>query len=109
VKICRPATWPSAPVGSPARYRRHRTYLQVTAQTLYEAVAQALRVFREHDWCDWDLRGSAAGVLVKITPPIVEPQVRTRDFVRWLESVGKNPARWCPRSGCGKSFQDNQV
>jgi hypothetical protein len=40
--------------------------VHVTAQTLYEAVAQALRVFREHDWCDRDLRGSAASVVVKI-------------------------------------------
>ena len=30
-----------------------------SAQTLYEAVAQALRAFREHDWCDKDLRDSA--------------------------------------------------
>jgi hypothetical protein len=33
------------------------------------AVAQALHVFREHEWCDPDLRGNAASVVVKITPP----------------------------------------
>jgi hypothetical protein len=65
--------------------------VQVTAQTLYEAVAQALRVFREHDWCGKDLRGSAASVLVKITPPEVEHRVRLRDFASWLESAGKKP------------------
>src|SRR5215831_15365939 len=66
--------------------------VQVTAQTLYEAVAQALRVFREHDWCDRDLRGSAASVVVKIAQPEIEHRVRIRDFASWLESVGKSPA-----------------
>jgi hypothetical protein len=66
--------------------------VQVTAQTLYEAVAQALRVFREHEWCEKDLRGSAASVVVKIAPPEVEHRVRLRDFASWLESAGKSPA-----------------
>jgi len=66
--------------------------VQVTAQTLYEVVAQVLRVFREHDWCDQDLRGSAARVLVKITPAEVEHRVRLRDFASRLESPGKSPA-----------------
>jgi hypothetical protein len=26
--------------------------VQVTAQSLYEAVAQGLRIFREHDWSE---------------------------------------------------------
>jgi hypothetical protein len=58
--------------------------VQVTAQTLYEAVAQALRVFREHDWCDRDLRGSAASAVVKIAKPEIEHRVRIRDFASWL-------------------------
>jgi hypothetical protein len=66
--------------------------VQVTAQTLYEAVAQALRVFREHDWCDQDLRGSAASVVVKIAQPEIEHRVRIRDFASWLESAAKSPA-----------------
>jgi hypothetical protein len=66
--------------------------VQVTAQTLYEAVAQALRVFREHDWCDRDLRASAASIVVKIAQPEIEYRVCIRDFASWLESVGKSPA-----------------
>ena len=66
--------------------------VQVTAQTLYEAVAQALRIFREHEWCDRHLRGSGASVLVKITPPEVEHRVQIRDFASWLDSVSKSPA-----------------
>jgi hypothetical protein len=53
---------------------------------------QALRIFRKPDWCDRDLRGSTASVLVKITPPEVEHRVRIKDFVSWLDSVGKSPA-----------------
>jgi len=71
--------------------------VHVTAQTLYEAIAQALRAFREHEWCDTDLRGSAASVLVKITPPEVEHRVRIRDFASWLESPGKSPAEMMPK------------
>src|SRR5215471_1117700 len=66
--------------------------VQVSAQTLYEAVAQALHVFREHDWCDQDLRSNAASVVVKIAQPEIEHRVRIRDFASWLESVGKSPA-----------------
>jgi len=57
-----------------------------------EAVVQALRVFREHDWCDQDLRGSAASVVVKITAHEVEHRVRIRDFASWLEAAAKSPA-----------------
>jgi hypothetical protein len=53
---------------------------------------QALRIFREYDWCDRDLRGSSTSVLVKIMPPAVEHRVRIRDFASWLDSVGKSPA-----------------
>jgi hypothetical protein len=66
--------------------------VHVTAQTLYEAVAQALRVFREHDWCAKDLRDSAASVLVKIIAARGRAPVRLRDFASWLESAGKSPA-----------------
>jgi hypothetical protein len=37
--------------------------VEVSAQSVFEAVAQALRVFREYEWCDLAL---AASVLVRI-------------------------------------------
>jgi hypothetical protein len=64
--------------------------VQVTAQSLFEAVAQAIHVFREHDWSD-DPSGSAS-VLVTIKPTEVEHRVRIRDFQSWLESAPKSPA-----------------
>jgi hypothetical protein len=64
--------------------------VQVTAQSLFEAVAQALRVFREHDWSN-DPSGSAS-VVVTIKPAEVEHRVRIKDFQSWLESAPKGPA-----------------
>ena len=60
-----------------------------SAQSLYEAVAQALRVFREYEWCDLAL---AASILVRIRQPEVEHRVQIRDFYNWLEAAGKSPA-----------------
>jgi hypothetical protein len=64
--------------------------VQVIAQSLFEAVAQALRVFREHDWSDEPNSGSA--VVVTIKPAEVEHRVRIKDFQSWLESAPKSPA-----------------
>src|ERR1700688_4381504 len=64
---------------------------QVTAQSLFEAVAQALRIFREHDWSD-DPNSGSASVVVTIKEPEVEHRVRIKDFRTWLESAPKGPA-----------------
>ena len=53
--------------------------IQVTAQSLFEAVAQALRLFREHDWTEEPKRGSAS-VTVTIKSAEVEHRVRIKDF-----------------------------
>jgi hypothetical protein len=66
--------------------------VQVTAQSLYEAVAQALRVFREDEWSEDLSRGPASVVVTIINQPQVEHRVRIRDFQNWLDSAGKS----CP-------------
>ncbi len=70
--------------------------IQVTAQSLFEAVAQALRVFREHEWSG-DPSGSAS-VAVTIKPVEVEHRVRIRDFESWLVSAPKSPAEMALKS-----------
>jgi len=52
---------------------------------LYEAVAQALRIFREQVWCKEDLRHSAASVMVKIVGLVwgLGPHVFPRRPNRW--------------------------
>jgi hypothetical protein len=64
----------------------------VTADSLYEAVAQGLRVFRENDWVN-DVGGGNTTISVVVKQPEVDHKVRVRDFERWLESHGRTPAK----------------
>ena len=88
VRTCRVSCWDAQGVEHTA---------QVTAQSLYEAVAQALRVFREDDWTEDPNRGPAS-VVVTINQPQVEHRVRIKDFENWLESAGKSPAEMALKS-----------
>jgi len=63
----------------------------VTADSLYEAVAQGLRIFRENDWVEAIGRGHTT-ISVVVRNPAVEHKVRIQDFERWLESQGRTPA-----------------
>jgi hypothetical protein len=65
--------------------------IQVSAQSLYEAVAQALRVFRQDDWTESPEHGPST-VVVRIKQPEVEHRVRIKDFQNWLESTTRSPA-----------------
>jgi hypothetical protein len=65
--------------------------VEVTADSLHEAVAQALRVFRENDWIDEVGRGQTT-ISVVVKQPQVQHKVRVPDFERWLESQGRTPA-----------------
>ena len=63
--------------------------VELSAQSVFEAVAQALRVFRAYELCDLAL---AASVLVRIRQPEVEHRVQIWDFYNWLETAGRSPA-----------------
>jgi hypothetical protein len=65
--------------------------IEVTADSLYEAVAQGLRAFRENDWVD-DIGGGLTTITVVVRQPGAEHKVRVRDFEEWLESQGRTPA-----------------
>jgi hypothetical protein len=65
--------------------------VEVTADSLYEAVAQGLRVFRENDWIDEMGRGQTT-ISIAVSHPEVQHRVRIQDFERWLESQGRTPA-----------------
>lgn len=71
--------------------------VEVTAQSLYEAVAQALRVFREDDWSE-DPNRVLVNVVVTISQPQVEHRVRIKDFENWLDSAAKSPAEMALKS-----------
>ena len=65
--------------------------VEVTAQTLYEAVAQAWRVFGD---CEWHGDGGRppSVFVVRVKQPEVEHKVRTQDFENWLAAAPKSPA-----------------
>jgi hypothetical protein len=77
--------------------------VEVTAQSLYEAVAQALRVFRENDWRE-DTERDPAAVIVKVRQPEIEHRVRIGDFENWLDSAGKSPVEMALKVGCEPSL-----
>lgn len=65
--------------------------VEVRAQSLYEAVAHALRAFRENGWND-DSDRTPTALVVKIKQPEIEHKVQIRRFEDWLESAPKSPA-----------------
>jgi hypothetical protein len=71
--------------------------VEVTADSLYEAVAQGLRAFRENDWVD-DVGGGLTTITVVVSQPAVEHKVRVRDFEQWLEAQGRTPAEMSLKS-----------
>jgi hypothetical protein len=65
--------------------------VEVTASTLYEAVAHALRIFRENEWVN-EVGHGRTMLMVKAKQPEVEHQVRVGDFEKWLNSSARSPA-----------------
>ena len=64
--------------------------VEVTAATLYEAVAQGIAAIRGNDW----VAGIAQGlnvVKVSVADVRIEHQVKVDDFTKWLERSGGSP------------------
>lgn len=64
--------------------------VQITASTLYEAVARGLAAVRGNEW----VTGIAQGlntVKVSVASVPVEHEVRMQDFTNWLERRGGSP------------------
>src|ERR1700732_1413940 len=70
--------------------------VEVTAATLYEAVAQGLAAVRENEW----VAGIAQGlnvVKVSVADVRVEHEVKLMDFTKWLEKPGGSPREMSDR------------
>jgi hypothetical protein len=65
--------------------------LDVTAATLYEAVAQALATVRGHDWAG-DVGKGLTTVTVKVRNPEITHFVKIQNFENWLNRGCKSPA-----------------
>ena len=64
---------------------------EVTASSLYEAVALGLVAIREHDWAG-EIAEGLNTVEVTVRPAPVTHSVTLQDFKRWLERRGGTPA-----------------
>src|SRR5215469_4494074 len=71
---------------------RRTSSMSFRANSLYEAVAQGLRAFRENDWVN-DIDGGLTTITVVLGILGLSIKVRVRDFERWLESQGRSPGR----------------
>lgn len=72
-------------------FRGVEHHVDVTANSLFEAVAQGLRIFRDNAWVD-EIGAGLTPITVRVKEPEVEHRVLVRDFERWLENGGGNPA-----------------
>ncbi len=65
--------------------------IDVTAETLYEAVAAALAALQQDDWVEEIAEGlNTVGVLVQQQP--IKHEVKMKDFLSWLGRAGGAPA-----------------
>jgi len=65
--------------------------VEVTAATLYEAVALGLTQIRDNEWAH-DIAGGLNTVSVCVKAVQVEHTVRMKDFTQWLQQKGGSPA-----------------
>ena len=64
--------------------------VEVTASSLYEAVALALTALRGNQWVG-GIPDGFNPVKVKVTDVPVEHEVKMKDFTSWLERRGNTP------------------
>ena len=77
--------------------------VEVTAATLYEAVAQGLAAIRGNEW----VAGIAQGfnvVKVSVADVRVEHEVKLGEFTKWLEKAGGSPRDEANASAFGRSW-----
>jgi hypothetical protein len=82
--------------------------IEVTAANLYEAVAQALWIFRDNEWIEGIGRGQTP-ILVKVKHPETEHTVRVQDFERWLESQSALTRRTGFEKSPARASHHNQI
>ena len=63
---------------------------EVTASSLYEAVAQGLAAFRKNEWVE-GIEERYATVKVSVTDVRVDHEVKIAEFSNWLERPGRTP------------------
>ena len=65
--------------------------IEVTAETLYEAIATALAALQQDNWVG-EIGQGFTTVTVLVQQPPVKHEVKMKDFVSWLGRQGRSPA-----------------
>src|SRR5205807_8568314 len=65
--------------------------IEVTAETLYEAIATALAALQRDNWVG-DIGQRLTTVSVLVQQPPVKHEVKMKDFLSWLNRQGRSPA-----------------
>ena len=65
--------------------------VEVSVETLYEAIATALAALQQDNWVGELGRGFTTVTVVVQQPP-VKHEVKMKDFVSWLGRQGRSPA-----------------
>ena len=65
--------------------------IEVTAETLYEAIATALAALQQDNWVG-EIGQGFATVSVLVQQPPIKHEVKMKDFVSWLGRQGRSPA-----------------
>ena len=65
--------------------------VEVTAETLYEAIATALAALRQDNWVG-EIGQAFTTVTVLVQQPPVKHEVKMKDFLSWLNRQGRSPA-----------------
>jgi hypothetical protein len=76
---------------SPYRIRDVEHSIEVTAETLYEAIATAVAALQEDNWAG-EISQGLTTVSVLVQQPPVKHEVRMKDFLAWLGRQGGSPA-----------------
>ena len=75
--------------------------VEVTAATLYEAVATALAALQQDNWVG-EIGQGLTTVTVVVQQPPVRHEVKMKDFLSWLGRQGGSPAEIILREKIGK-------
>ena len=82
--------------------------VEVTAESLYEAVGKALMLLRQDRWVE-DIGEGLTEVRVRVSQPTVEHKVLVKDFRRWMESRGKTPAECALNKNLAEMIRDGRA
>ena len=82
--------------------------VEVTAESLYEAVGKALMLLRQDRWVE-DIGEGLTEVRVRVSQPTVEHKVLVKDFRRWMESRGKTPAECALKKNLAEMIRDGRA